>query len=282
MNTSAMREVLLGRGSDDQLAAIERGLIEREDVALALREAEYDLIDDYVGDRLDAAERAAVELRLLRGAGVGQRLRVARVLRREKEAKDLADLKVAAASAQKRRGAERRHAMAAAQQSAGQSRFPRISPLEIGLALAALVLVLAAVRIFAIAHKTVSTPTPAPRQYAVLSTLVLTRDMVDPQEGIVFQIAPGTTQVVLQLDVGVFRPAARYVAGVARGGREIAVYRGLQAFQIGAFAYVELRVAMQTFASDEPGADARVEVQVANDTDPDDAHTWSIRVEIAQ
>src|SRR5580765_4945784 len=106
MNTSAMREVLLGRGSDDQLAAIERGLIEREDVALALREAEYDLIDDYVGDRLDAAERAAVELRLLRGAGVGQRLRVARVLRREKEAKDLADLKVAAASAQKRRGAE--------------------------------------------------------------------------------------------------------------------------------------------------------------------------------
>lgn len=274
-----LRAVLLGHGSDAQFAELERSLIEHEDTALALREAEYDLIDDYAGERLAAAERLAVELRILCGTDAANRLRVARRLRAEKEARNLADLKAVAATARHRRGAERKRAVEIASGPGPRQRWPQVSLAALGISAAAIVLALAAVRIVATAPKT--PPAAAAAQRAVVTTIALARDLSDPVDGSVFQIPRGTTQVVLELDTGAAANGAGYAVTIARDARELIAFHGLRAYQLGAANYVEPRVPVAIFAPGEPGAAQTVDVRVAAEGGADDARTWRMRVEFA-
>lgn len=81
-----LRRLALRRYADTELAAVEDRLLLEDGFAERLREAEYDLLDDYAANCLDAGERADVERHLLVTAGDRDALRVAKALARRRAA----------------------------------------------------------------------------------------------------------------------------------------------------------------------------------------------------
>ncbi|MGA9421985.1 MAG: hypothetical protein WBW61_06450 [Rhodanobacteraceae bacterium] len=80
-----LRNWLLHRLADAESSALEQRLLLDRDFPARVEEAEYDLIDDYARDRLDADERLAVETHLLGSAAGGQRAGVSRALAQIRE-----------------------------------------------------------------------------------------------------------------------------------------------------------------------------------------------------
>ena len=88
-----LRRFALRRFADGELPAVEERLLLEDGFAEQLRDAEYDLLDDYAAGRLDAGERRDVERHLLVTAADATALKVTRAiaaLRRTDEASPLA------------------------------------------------------------------------------------------------------------------------------------------------------------------------------------------------
>lgn len=77
--SAEIRDYLLGRLEDPARDALEERLLRDADFHAEVREAEYDLYDDYVAGRLNAADRKAFESRMT--ADTAARVRAARVLK---------------------------------------------------------------------------------------------------------------------------------------------------------------------------------------------------------
>ena len=75
-----LRRLALRRYHAGELALLEERVMVQEGYAERLREAEYDLLDDYAAGRLDAGERADVERHLLAAADGESSLRLARAM----------------------------------------------------------------------------------------------------------------------------------------------------------------------------------------------------------
>jgi hypothetical protein len=77
---SELRRYVLGAATDTDAATIERDYFENVEALERVREAEVDLIDDYVSGQLSGAEHEAFERRYLTTAARRRRVAVARVL----------------------------------------------------------------------------------------------------------------------------------------------------------------------------------------------------------
>ena len=77
MNEGILREYLLGRLTESERHEIENGAFEDDAFEDRLREAEYDLLDDWARGEVSEADRAAIERRFS-----AEKLAVARSLRR--------------------------------------------------------------------------------------------------------------------------------------------------------------------------------------------------------
>jgi hypothetical protein len=83
MNDSQLRQFLLRQLVGDQASRVEEAILLEDGFAERLREAEFDLLDDYAHSRLDPVEAAAVERYLLGSAENQGSVRIARALRQQ-------------------------------------------------------------------------------------------------------------------------------------------------------------------------------------------------------
>lgn len=81
MSDLQLRRFLLGQLASDQAVRVEEAVLMEEGFAERLREAEFDLLDDYAHARLGTAEAAAVERHLLGSEENRRSVRIARALR---------------------------------------------------------------------------------------------------------------------------------------------------------------------------------------------------------
>jgi hypothetical protein len=81
MSDLQLRHFLLRQLASDQAARVEDAILLEEGFAERLREAEFDLLDDYAHSRLDTAEAAAVERHLLGSEENRRSVQIARALR---------------------------------------------------------------------------------------------------------------------------------------------------------------------------------------------------------
>jgi len=81
MTDAQLREFLLRRLASDEVARIEEAIVLQEGFAERLREAEFDLLDDYALSRLSAEDATAVEQHLLGSQENRHSVRIARALR---------------------------------------------------------------------------------------------------------------------------------------------------------------------------------------------------------
>ena len=75
-----LRRLLLKQSAPEELERLEAAILMENDVAERLREQEFDLVDDYVNERLNAADRAEMERNFLTTPERLVSLRVARAL----------------------------------------------------------------------------------------------------------------------------------------------------------------------------------------------------------
>ncbi|MGB8377537.1 MAG: hypothetical protein WCE70_03585, partial [Rhodanobacteraceae bacterium] len=101
-----LRNWLLHRLADAETSALEQRLLLDGEFLARVEEAEYDLIDDYARDRLDADERLAVETHLLGSAAGRQRASVAQALAQMREPQPIMQTESARSPARK---SQRRH-----------------------------------------------------------------------------------------------------------------------------------------------------------------------------
>jgi hypothetical protein len=87
-----LRRLALRRYHAAELTVLEERLMLEDGYAERLREAEYDLIDDYAAGRLDAGERADVEHHLLAGSDGVLSLRVAHAMAARRQGANPASL----------------------------------------------------------------------------------------------------------------------------------------------------------------------------------------------
>lgn len=255
-----MRNLLLHRLPADRARELEDRLIQEEDCADRLRDAKYDLLDDYAGGRLTAAERADVEHYLLDAEDDRWRLAVARGLARRG--------RVADRTSGEERGVPVRPRQSAA---AWPVRFTARNGV-IGVLLAACVVLVAVLLTRPLGNRGGPT-TPQP---ASLFTLTLLANAARGESVRSVSVPSGATAVRVQAEVG--SPAAREYRLAVLGAADRLLFNvgNLVPRISGAYVYVETEVPARALS---PGAHR---ITVSPEGDAAKAATssrWDIRVQ---
>lgn len=227
-----LRRWLLHQVPEDQARVLERRLFEDRELSGRLLEAETNLLDDFVRDRLGAAERAAVREHLLAAPEDRGRLRFATAL--AGRAAQPTPIAPSNAPVARRRPTPVR-----------RPRWPqRYKAVAWGGVAAACVAVLVGA---AWIHRN-----RIPSGIAAQATVTIA--LADPHRGSSLtqvQIPPDTSRVRLQVEVDSDSPHARYTLVIADGQRTLVRARDLIPQRAGPYRYVQIVTAARTFGGGE-------------------------------
>ena len=135
--TENLTRYLLGEMPEAERARLEDALLGDEALFQQVAEAEHDLLDDYVGDRLGRSERERFEQHYLQLPGSRERLQTARLIARERIAREVAPAVVAAPTPAITE--PERASLLDSLRAFWRGSFPSLTPYALGLAVLALV-----------------------------------------------------------------------------------------------------------------------------------------------
>ncbi len=247
----SLRRLLLHRLPEIEAQQLEERLMLEEDLAGSLREAEHDLLDDYVGGRLGADERADVEKYLLATERDRQRLKIAAGLTRMLKTSETPGVALLASS------------LPLASSSRRSYRW------KLGLTAAACL----SLAVIAIAPRMM---TRGPSQ-EVTTTVVLLADSPRGSEVRAVDIPAVSRQLKIQIEIPSNAARTRYRVSITdSSGRRSYEVGGLDLRTVAGYSFVEALVPATAFASPSP----RFRLTVAADTSARSAETatWLLQV----
>ncbi|HEX7326859.1 MAG TPA: hypothetical protein VF292_16135 [Rhodanobacteraceae bacterium] len=248
-----LRRWLLHQLPEDQAQALEQRLFEDRELSGRVAEAETDLLDDFVRNRLGAADRTAVREHLLATSQDRDRLRFAEALAHHAARP--------APIAPSNAPAAREHAV-----PVRRPRWPhRHRAIAWGGVAAACV---AALVVAALVHRG-----GVPSGTAAQATITIA--LADPRRGASLtqvRIPPDTGRVRLQAEVDSDSPGTRYTLIIADGQRTLIRARNLVPRRAGPYRYVQLVMAARLLGSGERS------VRVAKQGSTEATTIWSVDV----